>query len=148
MRPTGKTGTGKSGTVTKPTSADVRKGYDEMGKLRKTDPTRAKEILTTSSTLGRVHDAAVRTAVGKLGGVYDSPYRGGDTIKDYPWGFSCHDDGDVDFFFGFSFGWGWGSCAWSWWPCYVGWYYPYYCSTYYPWYYYQSCYADPVYTTI
>jgi hypothetical protein len=154
--------TGKDKKLPARTADELRRDRGELGKLRQTDPVRAKEVAARSTALGRVHDAAIGTAVGSVGGVYRSAYRGGGGVFgspyrgsgsspyyggswcDYPWGFSC-DDG-FSFYVGFSFGY-YNSCYWSWWPCYVGWYYPYYCWSYYPSYYYGNCYAVPAYYT-
>ncbi len=112
-----------------------RKSVQGWRDLRRTDPEKSREILTTNRTLGRVRDAVVGTTIGGAGGVYPSPNRGSHPVNE-PWGFDCDDDG-WSFGFSFSFGYGW-PCSYWWWPCYWSWYYPYWYSCYAP-------YSYPVY---
>ncbi len=122
--------------------------------LKRTNPDKAKEIVTTTTVTGRLHNAGVRTAVGAVGGVYPSPNRGsGSQSGHHPWGFDCDNS---SWSFGLSFG-SCSPCSWWWWPCYWTWYYPCwwwwwgpsYCAGYgyYPYYPYYAYYPSPVYTT-
>jgi hypothetical protein len=124
-------------------AADPARSWRE---LHRSDPTKSREILTTSYVASRTHDAAVGVALGTIGGVHAGGFRGGfnnGTSGSWacdPWGWNhpCWSSGCC---FSGSF------CWWSW-PFYWSWYYP--CWWWYsqPYYFTDYCYQYPATTVV
>jgi hypothetical protein len=128
---------GKGG-VTSKSSASVKATH--WRDVSRSNPTRAKEILTATRVAGRAHEVAAGVAAGSIGGgVYAGGYRGGIDCDDVwvsdPWCWSGWTWGCGAYWGGW-----WGS--WCWWgvPWYWSCYYPAWWAYSYPYYYNDYCY--------